>query len=264
MGKPEPSLHQPTSIEKKEVLKWNSGFCGTNASLFKWKQATSAACPSCSHSPETTAHILKCKAVGASELWEKALRELEEWMHQRLAAPELASAIINGLQAWRNNQPMIAERYSLPLLKDAVETQHRLGWRGFIHGFTAKQWALAQSNYLHFKNSRVSGKRWIAALIRKMWEVIWSLWRYRNELIHDQTNSPIRKITTMLNIAMLKELQFGLQGLPTKYAYLFKKQFSEVLKTSINQKKQRILTVWVARDSITPNHVSTQCQHPIL
>ena len=61
---------------------------------------------------------------------------------------------------------------------------------------------------------------------------------------------------------MLKELEYCLQGLPTKYADLFQNKFSEVLKTSI--KKQWVLTVWVARDAITPNHVSTQCQHPIL
>ena len=252
------------AAKKKEVLKWNSGFCGTNASLFQWNQANSDACPNCSHSPEDTTHVLTCKATGPTKIWENSLRTLEEWMLQRQAAPELAKVIIQGLHAWRNNQPMQNNRYSLPLLQEAIETQHRLGWKSFLHGYTAKQWEHAQANYLAYKNSRVTGKRWIAALIKKMWEVIWAIWRYRNEIVHDQTNTPIRKITTLLNIAMLKELQYGLQGLPSKYAYLFKKKISEVLKTSINQKKQWVLTVWVARDAITPNHISTQFRHPTI
>ena len=229
--------------KKKEVLKWNSGFCGTNAALYRWKQATSAACPICSHSPENTEHILKCKSIGSTKVWDSSLKDLEKWLEQRNAAPELADAIIQGLRTWRNNQPMPVSRYSLPYLKEAIITQNQMGWTSFVHGYTANQWELAQSQYLLFKSSRVTGKRWIAALIRKMWEVIWAVWRYRNELVHDQTNSPIKRITTLLNIAMLKELQYGLQGLPQKYAYLFQKKYSEVLKTSINKKKQWVLTV---------------------
>ena len=39
---------------------------------------------------------------------------------------------------------------------------------------------------------------------------------------------------------------------------------TQVLTTSINQKKQWLLTVWVARDTITPQHISTQHRHPLL
>ena len=110
----------------------------------------------------------------------------------------------------------------------------------------------------------MTGKRWIAALIKKLWETIWALWRYRNGLVHEETNTPLKKVIALLNIALLKELQYGLDGLPSKYAYLFKKNMSQVLTTSINQKKQWLLTVWVARDSLTPLHVSTQHRHPII
>ena len=39
---------------------------------------------------------------------------------------------------------------------------------------------------------------------------------------------------------------------------------SQVLKTSLNKKKQWILTVWVARDTFTPLHISTTQRHPIV
>ena len=62
----------------------------------------------------------------------------------------------------------------------------------------------------------------------------------------------------------MKELQYGLGNLPSNYAYLFKKNMAQVLKTSINKKKQWTLTVWVARDTLTPNHISTTQRHPIV
>ena len=62
----------------------------------------------------------------------------------------------------------------------------------------------------------------------------------------------------MLNLTMIKELHYGLGNLPSKYDYLFKRNTIDVLKTSVNQKKQWILTVWVARDALTPEHPSRE------
>ena len=83
-------------------------------------------------------------------------------------------------------------------------------------------------------------------------------------LVHDQTNLPLQKINSLLNITIMKELQYGMNGLPSNYGYLFKKNLTEVLKTSTNQKKQWIVTVWVARDVLTPTHISIQHRHPTI
>ena len=252
------------SNKKKEVLKWNSGFCATNVTLFRRKQAKSSECPGCRHPRESTDHILTCNATGATEKWNEVIENLRVWLQDHYAAPELANAIIEGLQAWRNNHPLERRRYTLPNLSAAVEAQTTIGWKGLLHGFTVIEWEHAQTNYLQFLNKRTTGRRWIAALIRKLWETIWSIWRYRNSLVHEQTNEPLKKITALLNITMLRELHHGRSGLPSKYAYLFRKNGLDVFKISINQKKQWILTVWAARDSITPTHPSTEQRHPLI
>ena len=133
-----------------------------------------------------------------------------------------------------------------------------------MHGFTDNHWEKAQELFLQFKSRKTSGQRWISALIRKLWEIIWAIWRYRNGLVHDQTNAPLKTINALLNLTMLKELQYGLSGLPLKYNYLFKKKSIEVLKTSVNHKKQWVLTVWVARDLHTTDHISIQHRHPTI
>ena len=198
--------------KEKEVLKWHSGFRGTNSALKMRNHAQSSECPGCNHPNETTDHVIKCKAAGATKIWNSKIEKLLEWMKANQGAPELIKAIKTGLIAWRNNQPNISEKYTLPFLNAAVDTQNSIGWKGFIHGFTSKHWERAQQNFLHFKSSRTSGKRWISALIKKLWEVIWALWQYRNGLVHEQTNTPLRKINALLNITILKELQPGLSG----------------------------------------------------
>lgn len=250
--------------KKKEVLKWHSGFCGTNQMLFRRKQAASPACPGCQHNTETTEHILKCQASGATEEWKTSLEALKQWMEQREAAPELIHAITTGLEAWRNGQKLETPRYSLPYLSEAFEDQNEIGWKGLLHGFTAQKWEAAQELHLQFKNRNISGRRWIAALIRKLWETIWAMWRFRNSLVHQQTNTPITTINALLNITMLKELQTGPSGLPAKYNYLFQKTWKEVLKMSTNKKKQWVMTIWVARDQTTPTHISTQNRHHLI
>ena len=182
--------------KKKEVLKWLSGFCATNSMLYLRKQATSAECPGCQHPNETTVHVIKCQTPSATAVWNEAISGLKRWMTSRNAAPELADTVIFGLQAWRNNYPALHRIYSLPYLTAAVTAQNQIGWRGFLHGFTARDWETAQHTYLQFKSSKMTGKRWIAALIKKLWETIWALWRYRNGLVHEETNTPLKKINS--------------------------------------------------------------------
>ena len=222
--------------KKTAVLKWNSGFCATNQMLFRRKQSTSAACPGCDHPIETTEHIFTCKSTGATKEWNIALKALENWMINSNGAPELVTAVIANLRAWRDNESPPRTNYNLPLLSTAVEKQNELGWKAFVHGFVAQEWEQSQALYLQFLGQKISGRRWIAALIRKLWETIWAMWRFRNSLVHDQTNTPLKKVNAMLNVTMMKELQYGLNGLLLKYGYLFRKKLTEVIKTSINKK----------------------------
>ena len=91
-------------------------------------------------------------------------------------------------------------------------------------------------------------------------DVRWA--KSKNSLV--ENSKAFKKLNALLNITVLKELQFGRDNLPPNYAYLFQKNMSKVLKTSINQKKQWVLTVWSARDTLTPQHISTTQRHPLI
>ena len=198
-----------TPNKRKEVLKWHSGFCGTNQMLFRRKQSTTPACPGCNQEIETTEHILKCKTSGATAEWNNSMAALQSWMDKRDAAPEVTQAIISGLETWRSGDRIQTPNFSLPYLSEAFTAQNKIGWKGLLYGFTSTKWASAQHLHLQFKKRKITGERWVAALIRKLWETIWAMWRFRNSLVHNQTNTPLSTINALLNITMLKELQFG-------------------------------------------------------
>ena len=128
--------------KQKEVLKWHSGFCGTRR-----KQAKSAECPGRHFPFESTDHILKCSAAGATKLWNDEMAQLHKWLLSNNAAPELAEAIINGLQSWRNNHPPGNKTYLLPHLNAAITTQSQ------IHAYAPKYWK--QKFYYRFYHDRM-------------------------------------------------------------------------------------------------------------
>jgi hypothetical protein len=44
-----------------------------------------------------------------------------------------------------------------------------------------------------------TGKRWVIALIRKLWLVAWDLWEHRNGILHAQTSTISDKQTQTVN-----------------------------------------------------------------
>ena len=62
--------------------------------------------------------------------------------------------------------------------------QETIGWDRFMFGFVSKKWVLSQQASFDRVGSHRNGKRWIASLIQKIWDILWDQWRHRNEILH--------------------------------------------------------------------------------
>jgi hypothetical protein len=51
--------------------------------------------------------------------------------------------------------------------------------RLFLEGGLAVDWQFAQQRYFKPLRSMKSGRRWVSALIRKLWTVAWDQWEHR-------------------------------------------------------------------------------------
>jgi hypothetical protein len=133
---------------------------------------------------EDAEHVLLCPNQEAADIWEKSIQDLDKWMQSRDTALNIRTAICAGLRAWRNGTPVLTDGYP-EILKQALQQQSRIGWRNLIEGFPAKKWTEAQAQHYIWTKSRRTGRRWAAALVKKLADTAWDMWEHRNSVAHE-------------------------------------------------------------------------------
>lgn len=110
------------------------------------------------------------------------MEELETWLTTIATAPPMVKAITSNFNAWRGGRRHPATRSRLPGLSVAIQKQHRLGWTAAFEGRWATEFVAIQDRYFRFMNMRRTGKRWLVSVIKKLWDIAWSLWQHRNRI----------------------------------------------------------------------------------
>jgi hypothetical protein len=181
------------------LSKHSSGFCGVGKMMYRMKQWPSPACPRCGLE-EDTEHVWTCQQPEAQQKWEEAVDALSYYLRTQSTKPEISTAIIDGLNGWRNNSKVDYDTYDHEVLL-AAETQDKSGWKHFFEGRPNFHWVKLQSRYFSVElKSQQSGKRWMTELIKKLWGVAWDLWEHRNGILH-------QKETQALHFLLSQELQ---------------------------------------------------------
>jgi len=72
--------------------------------------------------------------------WNKALKELTEWMKSEQSDPQLIQAMITRLQAWYDG--MTSHEDAL-----AANQQSQLGWETVLDGWLSLEWQAQQDVY---------------------------------------------------------------------------------------------------------------------
>ena len=65
---------------------------------------------------------------------------------------------------------------------EAVHDQDRIGWGSAFEGRWASKWTDIQLSYYQWKGRRQSGKRWLVAVIKRLWDISWDLWNHRKNV----------------------------------------------------------------------------------
>ena len=153
----------------------------TNSNMVLWGYRTCEKCPRCGAEIETADHVIGCNDPLAVDVFDASLKKLNEWLIKQQTEPVLRQRIIVTLRNWKRGTP---EPLRAVWWDDLWEEQEMIGWHRFMLGFVSKKWALAQQEYYDRVGSRRNGRRWIASMIQKVWDISWDQWRHRNEKIH--------------------------------------------------------------------------------
>ena len=164
--------------------------------MVQWKQQNEPDCPRCGEVEDTT-HVWRCQQEEAQNTWIASLRKLRTWMERQQTAPEVRETVLEYLRSWklRETPQLRPNATNWPDLAKALHEQAEIGWDSFIEGRTSKYWEAAQAHYYKWINSRKSARRWISALIQKIWDVAWDQWQHRNATLHqEETTASQRRI----------------------------------------------------------------------
>ena len=163
--------------------------------------------------------------------------------------PDLIQAVIENIQAWRNECHYPATFYTNRRLCQAIRQQDDIGWQSFIEGFTATGWRKTQEEHLLQIGSQKSALLWMSRLSQKLWSIMRAMWTDRNDTLHQNGNSVHQQESRAITTEILMEWQTGLDLLPQqRYEHLFRGTVQDKLRENIVQKQMWLCSVWGARD----------------
>jgi hypothetical protein len=93
----------------------------------------------------------------------------------------------------RADQPPGNLEFANDELRQMLELQDRLGWEAAFTGCWAQGWAKEQDDWCRFEHSGFAGKRWLTAIIKKLWDAAWDMWEHQNHVLHKQQQALLRQ-----------------------------------------------------------------------
>jgi len=179
------------------------------------------------------------------------MTELDTWLDTLHTAPPLINTIISNFHAWRGGARHSAPRTRLPGLACAVAKQSVIGWNAAFEGRWVKEFAEIQERYYQFVHMRRTGKRWLVAVIKKTWEIAWSLWDHRNRVQERVRDEKLRASLKEQAIAIFARGSHGIH--PASLRLFTHKTLEERLKQKTHDLQAWVRRVAAAQDRVINN-----------
>jgi hypothetical protein len=140
--------------------------------------------------------------------------------------PNLVEVLCNRLTAWRHDlEPTVKVSHFLGLWA-TIEHQERVGWQAMLEGMPVQSWEEVQQRYFAWRKKQQTGKRWLVAIIQKLWDVAWDLWEHRNSILHD---SDMNVAEQQLNLVVTVKYNMGPQTVTREARQLFRPGLNKLL-----------------------------------
>ena len=228
------------------MVKHVSGHSAVGTVMKRRGERLRSNCPRCGLPDETIQHVIACKDTDATDIWNEQLNDLLQWLQRRGTKPQITNTIIAGLRTWRLDLPslhMNDRRWDGICLQE----QNELGWFSFLQGRLSLHWRIRQEAYYKTMGFRRTGRRWVEALIRKLWEISWNMWDHRNKVLHDKDRHK-ELGDNELGQMVRAEYDKGGRDLAPRMKYLLAAALEEVLEYSVSRKKRWLRSVQAARE----------------
>jgi hypothetical protein len=162
------------------------------------------------------------------------MKGIRNWLMSNNTHPEMTRAIIESLNRLRTEDPSPVMTH-IQWLQDLINKQSSCGWHNFFEGLLLKDWRVVMIHYISKNRSKKSPKRWITALIQKLWQVAWDLWEHRNGYLHEKEDNLILK---QANKGIQDQFKLGYAELDQHTQALFTRGSASILQKPLDIRQQ--------------------------
>ena len=111
---------------------------------------------------------------------------------------------------------------------------------------------------MHSKGVKALGRNWISKLIRKLWDLQFSMWQHRYEYLHQSNKGLHEHEQNAIDSSIRQEHLIGRHGLSMEYQQLFHGDVNLLLKANWRTKLQWLDKVWAGRDRLRLQNGQTE------
>lgn len=173
---------------------WITKTCANEAptavTLARRREWKSSLCPRCGKTDEDSFHILVCEDPKATNAWDTAMTELNQWMTDQQTEQSIQDLILQGVQSLRTGEIPTIRKVNLVT---PCMVQREMGWYSMFTGCAAEGWSGQQQHHYNTLGKRKTGKRWLVSLLKKLLDISWDQWKIRNGIVHAPDSSPLSK-----------------------------------------------------------------------
>ena len=162
-------------------------------------------------------------------------------------APSIASALLDNLHAWHNGTPPVIPHANTWGERDAVLVQQQIGWTNIVFGRWTNEWGQAQQRYIVSQGSKLTIRRWTAAIIYKLYMTAWDMWEHRNHGLHDPGGVKTTAEVARLDEQIRQEYLVGPAGLQAPDRHLLRESLQATLACSVAFKRKWVSSLQLAR-----------------
>jgi hypothetical protein len=173
-------------------------------------------------------------------MWVESVQKLEHWLQEKGTHPHIIAIICARLLQWSSGQHLQPIQSNIPGLTDTIHQQDSMGWQSLLEGKWAVGWSILQDKYFKWKGRKNTGRRWLVAVIQKLWDTAWDFWDHRNQVrlvVHEQ------EARLKAQQAIRDQYRLGQRDLhPNDFRLLFQRPQRDLLADSLSTQQ-----TWIRR-----------------
>ena len=189
--------------------------------MVRRKEWINSRCPQCGQFGEDSPHAVLCRATDVFKVFSEAILTLRDNLEKinthLLILNTITLTLMGGKHTFFCNMIEIDNDYKSDVLQGtmvvATLKQDNIGWHNFVEGKISRKWEIAQEMlYRLDKKCKRTGSRWAQILVSNLHDIIWKIWRHRNNTIHKKQSTIASKkkeeksmmiSTTNLNLVVM-------------------------------------------------------------